>query len=431
MTVTSAPSPRPRIRADRTSDRLVTLSAIVLAMGFLAAAAAATLLPVQTRLGAWLPLHLALAGAATTAIAGVMPFFTAALGAAPPSDPRLRAAAVAAVAVGAGAVALGVAAGMSGLAVIGGASFIGGVALAGVAALEPLRHGLGPRRGVVTAGYVAALCSVAIGAGLATVFLAGWMPLVETWARARPAHAWLNLVGFVSLTIATTLLHFFPTVIGARIARRPSASVTVAGLAAGPALVALGGVADADLPARAGAVVALGGALGLAVYAGQTWRTRARWTSDVGWHLVAMGGLASAIGWFVVGMAIAAGRMAVLGIDGGGWSLDAVAGPLVAGWIGLAIVAAATHLVPSIGPGSPVAHAEQRRILGRAALPRLLAIELGVGALAVGLPLHVDALVAAGTGLVAAALAVTVLLLAAAIRVGLAGQATGTRAAGA
>ena len=68
---------------------------------------------------------------------------------------------------------------------------------------------------------------------------------------------------------------------------------------------------------------------------------------------------------------------------------------------------------------------------GPPALPRLLAIELGVGALAVGLPLHVDALVAAGTGLVAAALAVTVLLLAAAIRVGLAGQATGSRSAGA
>ena len=39
--------------------------------------------------------------------------------------------------------------------------------------------------------------------------------------------------------------------------------------------------------------------MGLAVYAGQTWRTRARWTSDVGWHLVAMGGLASAIGRWI------------------------------------------------------------------------------------------------------------------------------------
>ncbi len=430
MTVTSVPR-RPRVRADRTSDRLVTLAAIVLALGFLVAAAATTLLPVETRLGAWLPLHLALAGAATTAIAGVMPFFTAALGAAPPSDPRLRATAVAAVAVGAGAVALGVAGRASGLAVAGGVSFIAGVALAGIVALAPLRHGLGPRRGVVTAGYVAALCSVAVGAGLATVFLAGWMPLVEAWARARPAHAWLNLVGFVSLTIATTLLHFFPTVIGARIARHRSAIVAVAGLAAGPALVALGGVAGADLLARFGAVVALVGAVGLAVYAGQIWRTRARWTSDMGWHLVAMGGLVSAIGWFVVGMAIAAGRMVALGIDGRGWSLEAVAGPLVAGWIGLAIVASATHLVPSIGPGSPVAHAEQRRMLGRVALTRLLAIELGVAALAVGLPLHVDALVGAGVLLVATGLAVTVALLAAAVRVGLAGQTRGTTAAGA
>jgi nitrite reductase (NO-forming) len=284
---------------------------------------------------------------------------------------------------------------------------------------------------VVTAGNVAALASVAVGAGLATVFLAGWMPLLEAWARARPAHAWLNLIGFVSLTIATTLLHFFPTVIGARIARHRSAIATVGGLAAGPALVALGGVAGADPAARVGALVALAGAVGLAVYAWQTWRTRARWTSDAGWHLVAMGGLVSAIGWFVVGMGIAAGRMVVLGVDGGGWSLDAVAGPLVAGWMGLAFIASATHLIPAIGPGSPVAHAEQRRILGRVALPRLLAIELGVAALAVGLPLHLEAAVAGGMGLVAAGLAVTIALAAAAIRVGLAGRTPRTTVTGA
>lgn len=59
-------------------------------MGFLVAALVATLLPESVRLGVWLPLHLALAGAATTAISGVMPFFSAAFAAAPPSDARLR-----------------------------------------------------------------------------------------------------------------------------------------------------------------------------------------------------------------------------------------------------------------------------------------------------------------------------------------------------
>jgi hypothetical protein len=47
------------------------------------------------------PLHLALAGGATTAIAGVMPYFTSAFAAAPPTDRWLRMAAVGAVALGA------------------------------------------------------------------------------------------------------------------------------------------------------------------------------------------------------------------------------------------------------------------------------------------------------------------------------------------
>ena len=40
------------------------------------------------------------------------------------------------------------------------------------------------------------------------------------WLSLHLALAWFNLVGFVSLVIATTLLHFFPTVVGARMALR-------------------------------------------------------------------------------------------------------------------------------------------------------------------------------------------------------------------
>ena len=90
-----------------------------------------------------------------------------------------------------------------------------------MAALRPLRLGLGPSRGLVTQGYVIALGEVAVGASLATLFVARWPPIVEDWARIKPAHAWFNLVDFVSLVIATTLLHFFPTVVGAR-TRRPA-----------------------------------------------------------------------------------------------------------------------------------------------------------------------------------------------------------------
>ena len=403
---------------DRSSDRQVALGAITIAVAFLVASVVVLLLPPASRRGAWLPLHLALAGAATTAIAGVMPFFTAAFAAVPPSDTRLRSAAVGAVAIGAAAISLGVVSGAPALATAGGIAFVAGIVLTALAAVRPLGRALGPSRGLVTQGYVVALGEVAVGASLATLFVAGWPPLVGAWARVKPAHAWLDLVGFVSLVIATTLLHFFPTVVGARIALRPSARLTVWGLAAGAPLVALGYLASSDPVARLGALGVIAGAAGLAAYAWRTWRTKARWTTDPGWHRFAMGGLVSTIAWFEVGIAMAAGRVLAFGAAPADWSVEAVAGPLVVGWAGLAIVASATHLLPAIGPGDPAVHARQRELLGRGATLRLVLLNGGVAALASGLPLGLPALVTTGAIVAVLGLGATAGLLAAAVRLG-------------
>jgi hypothetical protein len=404
---------------DRSRDRLVALGAIVVSVGFLLAALLTLALPATSRVGLWLPLHLALAGGASTAIAGVMPFFVAAFAAAPPADARLRSAAVAAVALGAAAVSAGFVSGTAGLTTGGGIVFVTGILLTGMAAIRPLGRALGPSRGLVTRTYVVALGEVALGAAVSTLFVAGWPPIVEGWLRMKPAHAWLNLAGFVSLVIATTLLHFFPTVVGARIVTGPSARATVLGLAAGAPLVALGVAGGWDLVARAGALAMLAGAAGLAVYAWRTWETRARWTTDPDWHRLAIVGLVSAIAWFEVGVAIAAGRVLAFGADPAGWWIDAVAGPLVGGWMGLAVLASATHLLPAVGPGDPAAHARQRRLLGRASRARLTLANAGVAAVAVGLPMSVGWLAAAGAIALAAAIGATAVLLAGAVRIGL------------
>ena len=405
---------------DRSADRLVAVSAIVLAVTFLVAASLSLLLPAADRRGAWLPLHLALAGGATTAIAGVMPFFAAAFAAAAPSDARLRFAAVAAIAVGALGASLGVVASSAGVAVLGGTLFMGGVLLTGAATIRPLGRALGPSRGLVSQGYVVALGEVAIGALVATLFVAGWAPLVGAWASVKPAHAWLNLVGFVSLVVATTLLHFFPTVIGARIVVRPSARLTVVGLAVGAPLVALGLAIDSDLVARIGALVTAAGAIAIAANAARTWPTRAGWRTDPGWHGFAMGSLISAIAWFEAGMAIAVGRVLVAGSGPAAWSVDAVGGPLVAGWIGLAVLGSASHLLPAVGPGDPLAHGRQRRLLGQFAVTRLVVANAGVAGLAIGWPLHLDGVAAIGAALLVIGLGSTAVLLAGALRVGLA-----------
>lgn len=416
---------QPRRRPiDRSNDRLVAMASIAIAMAYLGAAVLVIVLPSGARAGIWLPLHLAMAGAASTAIAGVMPFFSAAFAAAPPTDARLRWGSVSLVASGSLAMTAGYVAGAYGLAAAGGLLFIAGILMVAIATVRPLRLGLGPRGGLVTRGYLAALAWVAIGAALAALFLVGWQPVVELWAYLKPAHAWLNLVGFVSLVIATTLLHFFPTVIGARIQRTRAAHLTIFGLALGAPLVALGYALHSDLLARLGATIVLVGAFSLAFYCFTVWRTRARWRTDAAWHGFAMGSLVSAIAWFELGTLLACGRVIVEGADPAGASTDLLLGPMVIGWMGLAVLGSATHLVPAIGPGDPAAHARQRRLLGLGAWPRLAVLDSGIAAVALGLPLGMDLLTGAGLSLVALALASTAVLLIAAVAVGI-GNARG------
>ena len=95
------PQGRPRSPIDRSFDRLIALAAVAIAISYLLAAVVTAFLPIEVRRAAWLPLHLALAGGATSAIAGVMPYFTSAFAAAPPADRWLRTAALSGVSIGA------------------------------------------------------------------------------------------------------------------------------------------------------------------------------------------------------------------------------------------------------------------------------------------------------------------------------------------
>jgi hypothetical protein len=71
-----------------------------------------------------------------------------------------------------------------------------------------------------------------------------------------------------------------------------------------------------------------------------------------------------------------------------------------------------------VGPGDLAAHGQQRRLLGRWATGRLIAVDAGVAALSVGLPLGSDLLIVAGIALAGVSLAATALLLALAVGAG-------------
>lgn len=370
----------------RGDDRRIAFGGLVVSGLFLVAALIATALPPEVRHGAWLPLHLVLAGSASVAIASVMPFFASALSAAPPAGPRTRLAVIAAVGTGALGVAVGVAAGWAALASAGGMTFIAGMVGLAWATFAPLRHALGPRRGLVALAYGSAIADVVIGASLATLLVAGWPPVSEAWGALKPAHAWLNLFGFVSLVIAGSLLHLYPTVAGSRMANHISAKIAIRALVAGAPLVAIGYALGIGPLAILGGGATFVGALALLAYLARSWRARAGWTTDPGWHRFTTGALSSAAAWFAVAAGIALVRLIQYGADPLGWSVAAVMGPLVAGWVVLVIVGAATHLIPAIGPGDQARHARQRAILGRAPTIRLGLLDAGVVLLAVGLP---------------------------------------------
>jgi nitrite reductase (NO-forming) len=413
----AARPPAPGTLAGGMSDRHVTLLAIVVAGGFVALALAALLAPPPLSQGSWLPLHLLLAGAAPTAIAGVMPFFSAAVSGAPPARLAVRLAGVLGVAIGAGVVIGGrlmsVEVGSAGslIAGLGGVIYLGALLAVAAATLLPLRAALGPRRFFMGAIYGLALVNVIAGVSLSTLFLLGWAPVLAAWGTLKPAHAWLNLFGFISLVIAGSLLHLLPTVAAARIRRTLASMVTFVALAAGPLLVALGFVLQLDLLALAGAGLLVAGAAALAWHALTVLRSRARWTTDRAWHTFTTWSLLAGIGWFVVAALIAAGQVIGAGASAASWDLRPLLVPLGVGWAGQVLVGAWSHLVPAVGPGSLEQHARQRRILGRAAVPRLLLVNGGAATLAVGEWLSVEPVTVGGAlGIVAAGVVAVVLL---------------------
>ena len=181
--------------------------------------------------------------------------------------------------------------------------------------------------------------------------------------------------------------------------------------------VAIGYASGFDVAVRFGAAVALLGALALVVYAAHIWTRRALWTTDRSWHRFSIGGLISAITWFTVGMAILSGR-AIAWPEWNRWSVEPVIAPLVVGWIGLAVVASASHLLPAVGPGSHAAHARQRVVLGQGAEARLVAANVGVAGLIAGQLLGLPVVIEVGGLAVAASFFATGVVISRALLIG-------------
>jgi nitrite reductase (NO-forming) len=329
----------------------------------------------------------------------MVPFFVAALAVAPPAPAAVHGGAIALVAAGAAIAGVGRAldpAVPTALPVLGAVAFIGGSGAVVAATLLPLRAASGRRRPTTEAAYVAGLCCVMAGVALGGLYLAGVPEVLDAWGRLRVAHAWLNGLGFLPLVIAGTLVHFAPTVAGARIRARASGRLAVVLLGAGAVTGGAGFIAAEDMLVRVGAALLVGGATGLAWHAIRVQLDAVGWSSDRDWHRLAAWSLLAAPAWLVVATVVVGVRAYADGASGASWRLEEVAGPLIAGFAIQVLLGALAHLVPAIGPGGPSDRATARRVLGRIGAARVVTWNLGTAALTVGLVGAVGTLTALG-----------------------------------
>lgn len=398
------PTSDPRVRR-RDQDRRIALGGIVLSLAFIAAAIGVCIGGGDT----WTALHLLMAGAAGTAIGAVMPFFATALVAAPPAEPRGRVIVVACLALGAAAVATAAPGADRAASLLGAGVYLLGLVGLALVTLGPIRRGVGRRRHVVVAGYGVAIAFVMTGVLLVTGMLHDFAPIASRWPMLKPAHAWLNLIGFVGVVIATTMTHLVPTVLGARIIEGRIALTALLGLAAGVATVASGFALGVDGLVRVGATMAFVGALAVpvTVLAAATQAGRGRWTTDQGWHTFTAWSLSASAVWFVIGVSLAAALAIANGATPAGWSLSTVGVPFVIGCVLQAILGSASHLLPTLGPGSQADRSAARLALGRMAKSRALSFQLGVAVLMVALQLGEGNGIALGAALVVAPVAAT------------------------
>jgi nitrite reductase (NO-forming) len=387
-----------------------------LAAGFVAAAIVAFATPAVGQ-GHWAGIHLSLAGAALVAVGTFLPHFAVTLAGTRPEPPILRLAGVLGLATGASLAVAGILAGLPALTIGGALLLWTGIGITAWAAFRPRREPLARRHPLVRVAYGGALAQVGVGIALPVLLVAGWQPAAASWLQLKVAHVWLNLFGFISLTIAATLVYLYPTILGARIRAHPGLPLLVIGAFAGPPLVATGAILGSDPVGIAGGGLSLVGSAGLAAYVLDVWRRRGTWTTDPGWHRLSAGHLTAGVGWFGAATAAALSGLLRDGIAPAGWSLGALAMPLVFGWAVQVLVGSWTHLLPAVAVTLPERRAAMRATLGRAATARLVAWNLGVAVAWGGLAAQTLPLALAGIACFSlAALAAVALALASLLR---------------
>ena len=307
------------------------------------------LLPADARVGIWLPLHLALAGAASVAICGAMQTFVLAMTASRQPPAWKQQFQFGLVNLGVLLLGIGYPLGWPWLLALGGGIFVASILILGDIVRVAWFRALNKRHAIPILFYAGAIVSMLAGGVLGALVGAG---VVEgaTWVGLRGAHLTLNVLGWISLTIAGTLITLLPTTLRIRMPAwrgRPTAWLLMGGVA----VLALGWAFDSHPAKAVGAIVYSVGALSMVVMVRRVLATDRKWPMPISAkHLLA------AFAWFVLG-SVALAIQAVRGSD----ELTAFRDPFllvfVGGWMAQTLLGAWMFLLPMWRAGHP----EERR----------------------------------------------------------------------
>ena len=360
---------------------------------WLTAAGLSLLLPADVRLGWWLPLHLAVVGAVSVAISGAMQTFAAALTATGPAPPGLMWTQFVLTNAGAVLVAAGRSDGHPALVGAGGTAFLLGIALLGVIVLRARRKALHVRHRIPVAMYEAAVLSLLAGGAIGIALGAGAVDDPALVVDLRSAHMALNVLGWVSLTIAGTLITLLPTVLRVRMptwSGRATRWLFVGGVAVIAAGLALGSTPLA----AAGAVAFAGAVAGLLAMVRRAMATARTWPVPVSAkHLL------FALAWFAVGTVWLVAALA-RGVDWFAGATDVFVLVFVCGWILQTLLGAWQYLLPMNRPGHPDRRRAELAAIEWGGTVQLAALNAGVAMLAVAASVRgASALAVAGASL--------------------------------
>jgi nitrite reductase (NO-forming) len=298
----------------------------------------------------WLMLHLLLLGAVTHAILVWSQYFSYALLRTAPTvrDRRRQSVRLGLTNGGAALVIIGVTTAVWAITLVGAAALIAGVIWHGVSLYARSRGRLPGRFGRTLRYYIVAAAILPIGAALGA-----WLAHDNSAGTLVLAHALLNVLGWIGLTVAGTIVTLWPTILRTRADEKAAQGAARAlPVLAGGVLVAAAGAAGGWLPGLALGLLAY--ATGLGIIAVSLWRA-ARSAPPRTFSALSVG---MAFVWWA-GCVVALVVAAFVGIvDGSGFAKvqDAVAAVipfLAAGFAAQVLVGALSYLIPVVVGGGP------------------------------------------------------------------------------